>query len=95
MAKPRKGGACRDLLKKGASTNSVAQISANSPDNCNLLAADYRAICEELLPLVSGWEAIFLRQIISQSKLSSPQKRKLEVICKRHFPNQQGGDGDE
>ena len=95
MAKPRSGGACGDSKNQGAFTNSVAQISANSPDNCNLLAADHRAICSELLPLVSGWEAIFLRQIISQFKLSSPQKRKLEVICKRHFPNQQGGDGDE
>lgn len=91
MAKPRSGGACRDLLNQSVSTtSSVTQISTNSLSNCNLSEADHRAICEKLLPLVSGWERIFLNQIIGQFKLSAPQRRKLEVIRDRHLGSQGG-----
>lgn len=91
MAKPRGSGVSGNLHGASINKNSLAQISSNPPSNCNLSEADHRAICHQLLPLVSGWERIFLNQIISQSQLSSPQKRKLAAIRDRHFPGQQGG----
>lgn len=85
MAKPRYDGVRGDKIQGASTTNSVARISKNPPVNSKLLEADQREICEKLLPLVSGWERNFLHQIIGQSKLSAPQKRKLGNIANRHF----------
>ncbi|OKH33798.1 hypothetical protein NIES2119_22065 [[Phormidium ambiguum] IAM M-71] len=78
-----------ESLSTKASGFAISMRVPGAPKSTVIICRDsaHRLICEKLLklPQVKGWEEIFLRTIARQSKLSLPQKRKLEAICDRHL----------
>jgi hypothetical protein len=76
----------REQKPRKSIENILSSASAQGQENFSLSSHNSHAkLCKQLLPKVKGWEATFVRQLLSRKAISCIQEEKLRAIMARHL----------